>query len=282
MICSLRSQLPAVTFCNRLVLLVKHSGGNSSRSSTRCRSTTSASGGSSSSSNDTIRGKNTAGGAYYPYPTHPNPTPHQIFHLPTNASQDAIKSRYYELVKIYHPDSPLSRTSAAAAAAPAPSNSARPTGSHTSEARFQAITAAYNTLRKGKIRINTATAHDNNLRGGGGGVSDWHKQELRNRADSLSVGGWDERWKERLMLGVLFLSVAMLAYQTFDARKQTFAAMLERDKRRRRGQLFDDDHDDDSVRRAVSQSASDIKQRSEATIRDEESLALSDVGNRSS
>ena len=29
----------------------------------------------------------------YPYPTHPKPTPHQIFHLSPGASQDEIKKR---------------------------------------------------------------------------------------------------------------------------------------------------------------------------------------------
>lgn len=29
----------------------------------------------------------------FPYPAQPNPTPHQIFHLPPNAPQEAIKTR---------------------------------------------------------------------------------------------------------------------------------------------------------------------------------------------
>ncbi|KAF8962391.1 hypothetical protein BDZ97DRAFT_1824852 [Flammula alnicola] len=41
----------------------------------------------------------------FPYPTHPNPTPHQIFHLASNATQAQIKARYYELVRTHHPDS---------------------------------------------------------------------------------------------------------------------------------------------------------------------------------
>jgi len=40
-----------------------------------------------------------------PFPTHPRPTPHQIFHLPPTATSAEIKSRYYELMKLYHPDS---------------------------------------------------------------------------------------------------------------------------------------------------------------------------------
>ncbi|PKY46928.1 DnaJ-domain-containing protein [Rhizophagus irregularis] len=36
--------------------------------------------------------------------TIPSPTPFDIFALPKTASDEEIKSRYYELVKIYHPD----------------------------------------------------------------------------------------------------------------------------------------------------------------------------------
>src|SRR5579862_252589 len=39
-----------------------------------------------------------------PWPTHPNPTPYEIFALPRTANQKEIKSRYFQLVKHYHPD----------------------------------------------------------------------------------------------------------------------------------------------------------------------------------
>ncbi|KAK7676634.1 hypothetical protein QCA50_020377 [Cerrena zonata] len=45
----------------------------------------------------------------YPFPTHARPTPHQIFHLPTTATKQDVKSRYYDLVRIHHPDSPHCR-----------------------------------------------------------------------------------------------------------------------------------------------------------------------------
>ncbi|KAK2463038.1 hypothetical protein APHAL10511_004693 [Amanita phalloides] len=70
------------------------------------------------------------------FPTHPSPTPHQIFHLPCRASQRDIKSRYYELVRIYHPDSPHCRMVPHAER----------------HARFQAIATAYDVLR-GKAHI---------------------------------------------------------------------------------------------------------------------------------
>ena len=46
------------------------------------------------------------------YPTHlANPTPYQLFHLPTNASQAEIKARYYDLVRVMHPDRHFSLSS---------------------------------------------------------------------------------------------------------------------------------------------------------------------------
>lgn len=41
---------------------------------------------------------------HIPWPKSSNPTPYEIFNLPRNASQKEIKSRYFLLVKQYHPD----------------------------------------------------------------------------------------------------------------------------------------------------------------------------------
>ncbi|KAI0690965.1 hypothetical protein BC835DRAFT_1279996 [Cytidiella melzeri] len=71
----------------------------------------------------------------YPFPTHKHATPHQIFHLPQGASQRDIKARYFDLVKVYHPDSPNTRNLP-----------------HTTRhAQFRAVTDAYDVLR-GKAR----------------------------------------------------------------------------------------------------------------------------------
>lgn len=40
----------------------------------------------------------------FPMPTSKQATPYEIFHLPRNTSPSEIKTRYYDLVKIYHPD----------------------------------------------------------------------------------------------------------------------------------------------------------------------------------
>ena len=42
-----------------------------------------------------------------PWPKSPNPTPYEVFGLPPTASSTEIKKRYFELVRRYHPDSPL-------------------------------------------------------------------------------------------------------------------------------------------------------------------------------
>ncbi|EJD00068.1 uncharacterized protein FOMMEDRAFT_22527 [Fomitiporia mediterranea MF3/22] len=71
----------------------------------------------------------------YPFPRHPHPNPYEIFHLKPGALPEEIKSRYYQLVRIHHPDTPH----------------ARHLPSHISHARFQAIQAAHDVLT-GKVR----------------------------------------------------------------------------------------------------------------------------------
>ncbi|KAL0565953.1 hypothetical protein V5O48_016068 [Marasmius crinis-equi] len=89
----------------------------------------------------------------FPFPTHARPTPHEIFHLPYGASQEQIKDRYYELVRAHHPDSQSCRLLS-------------PEVRHT---RFQAISAAYDSLRRG--------------RKGGLGPFDPYAEELARRRD---------------------------------------------------------------------------------------------------
>ncbi|KAI6149911.1 hypothetical protein BKA82DRAFT_4134627 [Pisolithus tinctorius] len=79
----------------------------------------------------------------YPYPTRRNPTPEEIFHLPSNATQAQIKARYYELVKLYHPDSARAQNI--------------PHSERTS--RFQAFQRAYEVLRR-PHRAGTGTYDD--------------------------------------------------------------------------------------------------------------------------
>ena len=45
----------------------------------------------------------------FPLPASKQATPYEVFHLPRNSSSREIKARYYDLVKIYHPDRALAR-----------------------------------------------------------------------------------------------------------------------------------------------------------------------------
>ncbi|KZT26766.1 hypothetical protein NEOLEDRAFT_1062507 [Neolentinus lepideus HHB14362 ss-1] len=120
-----------------------------------------------------------------PFPSHPNPTAHQIFHLPTSASQEDIKARYYELVRLYHPDSPTSRS----------------VGQDKAQARFHAISAAYKVLQG---KSTDSGSPDVGIRQNYHNLSTalW-KERQRRRAD-FNVG-MDETWKERLFLGSVLL-----------------------------------------------------------------------------
>lgn len=147
----------------------------------------------------------------YPYPVHRHPTPHQIFHLPQSASQNHIKDRYYELVRVYHPDSPFNRTVSPA----------------TAQSRFQAISTAYDVLR-GKARLTPS--------------GDSEPIEKRTSFHEISKAMWkskqrrraefegtiiDERWKDRFIIGALFLTVAGFVAQTYSTRRQAMANALE-------------------------------------------------------
>ncbi|KAH9893608.1 hypothetical protein C8Q73DRAFT_648190 [Cubamyces lactineus] len=149
--------------------------------------------------------------ASYPFPTHARPTPHQIFHLPASATPQQIKARYYELVRIHHPDSPFGRDISPAIR----------------RSRFQAITAAYDTLR-GKTS-------------GSNGPIDVYRAELERRrraraayeASRRRAGAqaevWtasaDDRWKDRIILfvGIMALGAGlgpMLVWPSYTASRQ--------------------------------------------------------------
>ncbi|TBU24317.1 hypothetical protein BD311DRAFT_766718 [Dichomitus squalens] len=153
----------------------------------------------------------------YPFPAHAHPTPHQIFHLPLGASQKEIKARYYDLVRVHHPDAPCVRDLSPAIR----------------RSRFQAITAAYDILRGKKS-------------GSFGGTGDIYRDELlrRKRAwaaheqsrrrsgplwEETPARGWtasaDDRWKDRVILfvGILALGAGLgpaLIWPSYTASQQ--------------------------------------------------------------
>ncbi|PPR00107.1 hypothetical protein CVT26_008871 [Gymnopilus dilepis] len=109
----------------------------------------------------------------FPYPTTTRPTPYQLFHLSSGATQAQIKSRYYELVKVHHPDSQYT-------------GHLSPDVAH---ARFQAIQGAYDFLR-GK----TLSPHPNARPASRPGSADFnpymHELARRRRAYYAHHGGY--------------------------------------------------------------------------------------------
>ncbi|KAG2146395.1 uncharacterized protein EDB93DRAFT_1240867 [Suillus bovinus] len=134
----------------------------------------------------------------YPYPTQINPQPHQIFHLPRSANQEDAD---YELVRIYHPDSAV----------------ARHYPSEESQARFQAISRAYDILR-GKVSASgelvEATHKVDPIR--------WSARSRRPHFDDTAS---DERWKERIIMGTVLLALVAFVAQTSWTRQQAIAQM---------------------------------------------------------
>ncbi|KAI0656661.1 hypothetical protein C8Q70DRAFT_1077296, partial [Cubamyces menziesii] len=129
----------------------------------------------------------------YPFPTHAHPSPHQIFHLPKDATRADVKARYYDLVRIYHPDSPSARAGGISA--------------ETAHARFQAISSAYAVL-SGKKH---ASSVDGLEEGFGATVRPSYHDlstamwRARQRKRAEMDFGLDDRWKERLMMGAVLL-----------------------------------------------------------------------------
>ncbi|TFY57044.1 hypothetical protein EVJ58_g7272 [Rhodofomes roseus] len=141
-----------------------------------------------------------------PFPISDEHTPYASPDLPPPAQCN--ERRDYDLVRIYHPDSAISR------AVPP----------DTAHARFQAISAAYSVLtgkarRMGDVESDSASE----LRPDYNSLSTamW-KAKQRRRAE-LNVGT-DDRWKDALMFGAITLSVAAFVWQAHSARQQAIAA----------------------------------------------------------
>ncbi|KAH9978776.1 hypothetical protein BGW80DRAFT_1280862 [Lactifluus volemus] len=136
----------------------------------------------------------------YPYPSNLNPTPHQIFHLPQGASQKEVKARYYELVRIYHPDSPV----------------ARRYPQEVSEARFRTISASYDILRGRRTTPDSVSPHAPSSP-----RVDLHalwRAKQRHRRDQ--IGPIDDRWKDGIILGSLVVVLGAFIYQIAATRQQ--------------------------------------------------------------
>ena len=146
----------------------------------------------------------------FPFPTHPRPTPHQIFHLTPNASQSDIKARCkpflctcpchlfiysfifsqdYDLVRVHHPDSPFCRN-------------LPPAERH---ARFQSISAAYDVLRGVKPPHDDAFSHELDRRRRAHRRTHRHPvepDEFLRYSKTWTEESADDRWKDRIILCV--------------------------------------------------------------------------------
>jgi len=160
----------------------------------------------------------------FPFPAHRNPAPHQIFHLPSNASQAEIKARYYELVRTHHPDSPASQ--------------ALP--SSLRHARFHAITKAYDILRgRSKAHLGHNSADDvysaelARRRRQHARRQAYHQHSTSENAEAGSMSGADDAWKDQVIIVVGLAAIvvgfapALLSLHTIpDARHRAASANL--------------------------------------------------------
>ncbi|KAJ7703306.1 hypothetical protein B0H17DRAFT_1042656 [Mycena rosella] len=135
----------------------------------------------------------------YPFPSTPNPTPHQIFHLPKGASQSDVKARYFTLVRIYHPDK---------ADPSIPSDVAH--------ARFQAIATAYSALRANSPSL-----------GDKANAPTPAARAMYKRRRNLYSGPQlaDESWKDRIIVAGVIFAAFCFALQTAATRRASLVEM---------------------------------------------------------
>jgi hypothetical protein len=139
----------------------------------------------------------------YPYPTHNNPTPHQIFHLPSSATENDVKARCmfpgvtvidnyssfcptdFDLVRLYHPDKA--------------STTVPPEVAHE---RFQAITTAYDILRGKKSYPGASGSSSSGVEDRSYHTTAAYRAARRRRQELYASGAVDDRWKDRMFLGL--------------------------------------------------------------------------------
>ncbi|KAJ7733777.1 hypothetical protein DFH07DRAFT_133138 [Mycena maculata] len=139
----------------------------------------------------------------FPFPTTPNPTPHQIFHLPRNAPQSDIKARYFDLVRIYHPDKV---------------DQSIPSG--VAHARFQAITTAYNSLR------GTLPASAQEIPPTPSARAMYKRNRNLYTGPQLS----DDSWKDRIIVAGIIVAVFCFAMQTAATRRAFIVEAMTTDR----------------------------------------------------
>ncbi|KAF8584227.1 hypothetical protein K439DRAFT_1389649 [Ramaria rubella] len=135
---------------------------------------------------------------YFPFPNHANPTPHEIFHLPRGASQNDIKSRYYELVRVHHPDCPTARTLPPA----------------TSHSRFQAISDAYVILsgKRPSSHLWSSDSYEQEINLRRRTRAQWRGSAGSDEFGSSNASSWEaenrERWDQGILIFIVVFALA--------------------------------------------------------------------------
>ncbi|KXN90882.1 hypothetical protein AN958_03536 [Leucoagaricus sp. SymC.cos] len=150
----------------------------------------------------------------YPYPTHRNPTPHQIFHLPHSATENDVKARYFDLVRIYHPDKASTTVS--------------PEVAHE---RFQAITTAYDILRGKKPYPGASSSSSSSVEDRSYQTTAAYRAARRRRQELYSSGAVDDRWKDRIFMGLAVATVGVFVFQTLTTRRDAMADIMTNSRR---------------------------------------------------
>ncbi|PPQ93801.1 hypothetical protein CVT25_013510 [Psilocybe cyanescens] len=149
----------------------------------------------------------------YPYPTHKHPTPHQLFHLPKNASKSDIKARYYDLVRVYHPDKAMVSIS--------------PEVAHT---RFQAITAAYDVLTgKTPLDGDPTQSKTSDLEARHRTTAAYRAMRQR-RQELYSSGAVDDSSKDKIIVAGVILTIVIVIAHTATTRRDALAEAMARSR----------------------------------------------------
>ncbi|KJA27850.1 hypothetical protein HYPSUDRAFT_35019 [Hypholoma sublateritium FD-334 SS-4] len=146
----------------------------------------------------------------FPYPSHRNPTPHQLFHLPHNATESDIKARYFDLVRLYHPDKIGVSTS-----------------SDLAHARFQEITAAYEILRR------KSSAPDDPLSSTSPASPRYrttaaYRAMRKKRQELYNSGPVDDSRKDKFIIFGVIMTIVIVLAQTASVRREVLSESLSR------------------------------------------------------
>lgn len=110
------------------------------------------------------------------FPSKPNPSPFEIFHLDPRAPVDpkALKARFYQLSRLYHPDLRPQPSPTAAGAGPDKGKGKGKGKASDGSEQFRQIVEAYEVLKDARKR--GVYLRSGRAGGGGGGAASWNEQ----------------------------------------------------------------------------------------------------------